>query len=132
MILSIAIVVGAGLLLYFVLGRIVDGVIFRLAVGPGDPFENILTTGPDPRRAFVLNVIRPVVLTVIIFGCGMVTVGLLRFPTLGAVLAGSWFFFLTQYACLAGRGASLNQAGWAMVVTIGSIIAAYMVVFLAR
>ena len=129
MVLSIVVVIGAGLLLYFVLGRIVDSVIFRLAVGAGDPFEKVLTTGPDPRRAFVLNLIRPVILTVIIFGGGMVTVGLLALPTLGAVLAGAWYFFLTQYACLAGRGTSLNQAGWAMVVTIGIIIAAYMAVF---
>ena len=129
MILSTGVVIGAGLLLYFVLARIVDGVIFRLAVGPGDPFENILTTGPNPRRALVLNVLRPVILTVIILGGGMVTVGLLGLTTLGVVLAGAWFFFLTQYACLVGRGASLNEAGWAMVVTIGIIIAAYSIVF---
>jgi len=127
--LSTPIVIVTGLVLYFGLANVIDGIIFRLAVGPGDPVQNILATGPDLRRAIVLNILRPMVLTVIIFGSGMATVGVLRFPTLGTVLAGAWFFLLTQHACLAGRGPSHFEAGLAMLLTIGGIIAAYMVVF---
>lgn len=139
MILSAFVTLAIGLVLYFVLANIVDGLAFRAAMGAGNPLKDILERADEAtmpimrRRAFILNVVRPTILTVIVFGGGTVTVGLLRLPTVGAILAGVWFFFLTQHACLTGRtGASLNQAGWAMGATIGVIITVYVAVVGAR
>lgn len=126
MLAKIGILAGAGFGLSFIVANIVDAIIFRLVAGPGDPMANILASGPSPRRSFVLNVIRPVVLTLIIFGGGLMTVALLGLGTAGIVAAGVWFFLLTQYVCLVGRTASLNQAGWAMVVTMAALIAAFV------
>ncbi len=131
MVLSAAAIIGVGLLLYFVVANIIDGAIFRAAAGSAGPFDDIPGTRPAAlnairRRALLLNVVRPAILTAIIFGGGALTIALLGLPILGAVLAGAWFFFLTQHACLIGRtGPSLNQAVWAMVTTVGVIIATY-------
>jgi hypothetical protein len=88
----------------------------------------VFLTGPNPRQALILNIVRPVILTLVIFGGGMFAVAFLSFQTLGTVLSGIWFFFLTQYACLIGRKTSLYEAGWAMVITVGIIILVYVVV----
>jgi hypothetical protein len=140
MIFSALAILTVGLLLYFGLANIVDGLVFRAAMGTGDPFNDAVDRTDEAamlaamgRRFFIINVVRPTILTLIVFGGGAVTVGFLHLPLVGAVLAGVWFFFLTQHACLTGRtGASLNQAGWGMVVTIAAIITVHIAVVGAR
>ena len=101
MLKSIALLFGAGLLFFFVVGNILDAVLHRIALALfGDP---LVTLEYDSRRRFVLNIVRPVCLTLVIFGGGLATAGLLGVSTLGAIFSGLWFFFLTQVACLAGR-----------------------------
>jgi len=67
--ISISIVVSVGLAFFFVIGQLIDAVVVRIAVGPGDPFLNILAEAKyNPRRRFIVNRLRPIVLTVIIYG----------------------------------------------------------------
>jgi hypothetical protein len=149
MLTAVAIIIGVGLLLHFVIANIIDGLVFRFimacfsddadkalldALSSGNEKELIKAmmlkaTMPNRGLRFFLNIVRPVILTLIIFGGGMVTVGFLQLTTLGAVLAGLWFFFLTQIACLSGRQHSLNEAGWAMVITTIIVIIAYVKFF---
>lgn len=122
---------GTGLILYIVVANLFDAAVFRSVVGRGDPLLNILTQGRNPRRAFVLNVVRPALLTFNIFGGGLLVMGLLDLSIWANLASGVWFFFLTQHACLIGRRASLNQAGWAMVITSAALIAVFVLVTLA-
>lgn len=123
---TIAVLAATGLVLFFLVANLVDVAVFGLAFGKGDPVTDLLAGGPNPTRVFMLNAVRPALLTLIIFGGGLLAIGLLGVGTWGSVAGGVWFFLLTQYACLAGRGASLNQAGWAMVITMAALIAAFV------
>lgn len=140
MLTDVAVVIGVGLLLFFVIAEMVDRLVYAfIMVYLGDPnkaFLEAITSGdekefvkamvPNHCRGFLLNIVRPVILTLIIFGGGMLTVSFLQLTTLGAVLAGLWFFFLTQIACLSGRKLSLNEAGCAMAITTIIVILAYV------
>ncbi len=64
---DIAIVVSAGLGLFFVIGWLIDTVIIRLSFGSHDALLNSFADAKyDPRRRFILNILRPVILTVIL------------------------------------------------------------------
>jgi len=130
--LNLAIHVGVGLTLFFMVGQLVDSVVYRFAVGPGDPMTNILADAPNPRRRFIINIVRPVLLSVIIFGGGLLMIAIMGFGIWGAISAGAWYFFLAQIACLAGRRASLNEARWTMIVTIIVLIAVNVMLQSAR
>ncbi len=126
--LDAAIVFAVGLGLFLIVGQCIDAVVYRIAVGPDDSITKIIATAPNPRRRFFLNILRPIISSVIIFGGGLLTIAYLGLGTWGAIGAGTWFFILTQVACLAGRRASLNEAGWAMVITIIVLLGAFVTI----
>jgi hypothetical protein len=123
-IVHVLVIVVSGLLLAKVIANWVDGLIFRLGVGP-EPMEWTLKVA-SLKGDLLLNGVRPIVTTLIIFGGGMALVRIMSLSSLGAVLSGIWFFFLTQLACLVGRnGRSLNAAGWAMILTMLCVMVTY-------
>jgi uncharacterized membrane protein YhhN len=115
--MAVAVLLATGLVLYFVVANLVDMLVYRLVLSDDLTYNHRRETG--------LNVVRPTVQTVIIFGGGMLTAWWLGISGLWIVPVAIWFFFLTQMACLAGRGLSLSTARWAMLDTMGAVLVAY-------
>lgn len=129
--IKVVAIIGAGLVNFFVIGNLVDLALHNLglkvAKPSGDELVDALQLQPSRERHIILNIVRPVASTAIIFGGGAIVIGWLRLTFWGAVGSFAYFFFLTQMACLVGRKHSLNVAGWAMVVTMACVIVLYNV-----
>ena len=122
-------VIFAGFINFLVISNLVDIALYKLgfalAKPSGDELIDALQLQPSRERHLVLNVVRPIVSSLIIFGGGSIVVAWLGLAFWGAAVSFAYFFFLTQVACLAGRKLSLNIAGWAMVLTMVCILLAY-------
>lgn len=84
--------------------------------------------GDFARGNVVLNIMKPVSVTLCITGLGALVMGLLGVGTLGSFSGFAWFFFLTQFACLSGRFIenSIVYAGRSMLVTFVLVVLVYL------
>lgn len=106
--LDFLIIIGVGLVNFLYLGNVVDSFIYLIAERQTNP----------KIRQHILNALRPIILTLIIFGGGAVAIYWTSIGTLGITLSFIFYFGLSYFACLSGRTVTYYQSGGAMVFSM--------------
>ena len=114
--LNFVIIIGVGLINFWVIGQIIDYWI--------DSSFTSKILNPDIRY-FMRNILRPIVLTLIIFGFGVLTIYWMGVSGIGIKISVLYFMGLTSFACLAGRRATFYESGSVMVVTMALVLYLY-------
>lgn len=120
-----------GLINYFIIANLIDKLIYLLFSKifklPGllqleKETPNFLfdkNNNQIRKINFYLNVVRPLILTILIFGLGAYLLYWLEISILSTIISLMWYFFLTRKACLSGRFKSVTDpAYWITYIMI--------------
>jgi hypothetical protein len=102
-ILALVVVIIAGLIGYFVIGRIVDNLIMRLNMSFLEVSTPSLWKGYLNISNYLLNTLKPACVTVSIFGFGALIMNIFHAGNVISIVGFIFLFLLTCHACLVGR-----------------------------
>jgi hypothetical protein len=151
MLLKVVLIFITGLVCLFVIGSPIDSLLARFASRrlfstlvdsevenddrgleseTGHLQKKSLIRGPS----FILNVLRPMVTTLIVMGGGAILLYYLKISFWGSVLAFAWFFILTRTACLGGRflRESRQIASISMLIVACLVLSVYYISFASQ